>query len=205
MVIKASGLGKDFNFHRIFTNFTYSLETGNSYAITGPNGSGKSTLLMTLSGFINPSKGELNYYNQDIRIDPEQWYKFIVIVTPYLQLIEEFTLNEFLKFHFKFKSIQEDISLDQIPLKCGLEGHEDTLIKHFSSGMKQRLKLGIGFYSQCPILLFDEPTTNLDYSGMDWYKKEINAIKSNKLVVIASNQSNEHDFCQNTIDLSNLK
>lgn len=205
MIIKASGLGKDFNLNRIFTQFSYTFNSGLSYAITGPNGSGKSTLLMTLAGFITPTKGVLEYFDAENKIDPENWYKYLVLATPYLQLIEEFTLKEFLAFHFKFKPISNGVQLEEIPKKCGLEAHNSVFIKNFSSGMKQRLKLGIGFYSDTPILFLDEPTGNLDASGISWYKNEITGLLEKKLILIASNQPNEYDFCQHTIDLSTLK
>jgi len=205
MIIKASELGKDFNLNRIFNKFSYTFQSGNSYAITGPNGSGKSTLLMILAGYMNPSRGDLEYYDSEAKLHPDDWYKHLTIVAPYLQLVEEFTLEEFLSFHFSFKSLRKDVILKDIPSLCGLDPHRGTFIKNFSSGMKQRLKLATGFYSDTSLLFFDEPTSNLDASGIAWFRKEIIGILAQKLIIIASNQANEHDFCKFTINLSTLK
>jgi len=67
--------------------------------------------------------------------------------------------------------------------------------------MKQRVKLALGFYSKLPVLLLDEPTTNLDDNGKGWYQQEIRHMVSEKLVIISSNQGEEYAFCENNIHL----
>ena len=122
-----------------------------------------------------------------------------------MELPEELTLQEFLLFHYRFKGIPDNINLDDIPSKSGLEGKMNTQIKNFSSGMKQRLKLAICLYSGQKIIMLDEPVVNLDSDGVDWYHEEIRGILQEKLVIIASNTPVEHDFCQKSINLSDIK
>ncbi len=86
-----------------------------------------------------------------------------------------------------------------------LDGNEEKFIKHFSSGMKQRLKLAIGIYSASPLLLLDEPTTNLDQENKKWYSEEIKSILGNKTVIIASNQPEEYTFAVDFIKIENYK
>jgi ABC-type multidrug transport system ATPase subunit len=205
MNIEVANLGKSFNHHRIFHNLTYTFQQGQSYSLLGPNGSGKSTLLKILSGFMLASNGIITYKSRDKIIDPESWYKYQFIAAPYMELPEELTLSEFLRFHFKFKKFSPGYEFDNAISKCGLQGKDEVQIKNFSSGMKQRLKLALGMYSSQEILLMDEPATNLDQSGVEWYLREIKGILPEKLVIIASNTLIEHDFCQNCLNLNELK
>ncbi|NMM48600.1 ATP-binding cassette domain-containing protein [Flammeovirgaceae bacterium KN852] len=182
----------------------YKFEHGRSYAITGNNGSGKSTLIKSISGALLATKGDIKYFDQQGKaISDEEIYKYLIYVAPYFDLIEEFTLNEALDFHFSFKPLVKGIKMEDLPKKMLLDGAQNKFIKHFSSGMKQRLKLGLAFFSDVPVVLLDEPCTNLDETGITWYKKQMQEIHSKRLIIISSNQKFEYelaDFVLNMID-----
>jgi len=203
MQIILENLGKKFNQEKIFTNLNYELHSGHSYALVGANGSGKSTLLQIIAGFLLPSKGEVRYIAES-DIPVEEIYQYLTIATPYMDVIEEFTLLELLQFHFKFKKTLGNMSIDDIIEKCYLNDARHKYIKYFSSGMKQRLKLALAFFSEGDIVLMDEPTSNLDIKGCDWYLEQIELV-NDKLIVIASNEPREYDFCQNLIEIENYK
>jgi ABC-type multidrug transport system ATPase subunit len=206
MIIEASNIGKKFGKEWIFRKLNLRLETGQPTAITGPNGSGKSTLLQILSAQQLPSEGTLAYTSSDQRdLAVDDIYQYIDIAAPYLELIEEFTLNELIHFHFKFKQLRNGIDLQEFKKKSFLEKEGNKPIKSFSSGMKQRLKLALCFFSNSAICLLDEPTTNLDQKGMDWYKEQIEEVLEEKLIVVSSNQIFEYDFCLNKIDVTFFK
>lgn len=198
MKIIAENLGKRFNFHWIFRNHNYTLQSGNSYAIIGHNGSGKSTLIQTLIGLIPISEGKLGYEKSAHQVSADDIYKEIVIAAPYLELIEEFTLQEQINFHFKFKKLKSGVDLAFLPELLWLDKARHKEIRFFSSGMKQRLKLGLAFFSDTPILVLDEPTSNLDRTGIDWYKAQIPDQQS-RLILIGSNQEEEYEFCKEKI------
>jgi len=205
MEIKATGLGKKFNHHWIFKNLDFKFKINNAYAITGPNGSGKSTLLQIISGYITPTTGGLTHTLQGNNLDPNHIYRHLVLVAPYLKLVEEFTLMEQLNFHFQFKTIKTGWHISDIIEIMELEDSIHKQIKYFSSGMKQRLKLGLGFYSQCELLLLDEPTTNLDEPGILWYLDYVKKSLSDRLVIISSNRKQEYSCCEQEISLKNYK
>jgi len=205
MRIEVHGLGKTYNRNRIFHNFDYKFENNNNYALTGPNGSGKSTLLQNLAGLMLPTSGTINYYINDLIIPNEQIFKNLIISSPYTELIEEMTLLEFLKFHFKFKQLAKGINQHEICHIMGLADSINKQIKHFSSGMKQRLKLGIAFYSEVSLIFLDEPASNLDKAGFNWYLSEIDKVKDDKIIIIASNLEPEYDFCDALIYLPDFK
>lgn len=205
MTILLENLGKKFRKEWIFRKVSLTFELGNSYTFVGPNGSGKSTLLQVLAGVMPHTEGNITYSadNQSVSID--DIFKQIVIAAPYLELVEEFTLQESVEFHQKFKTFKDNISATQLIDLLQLSPHKDKTIKNFSSGMKQRLKLGLAFYSESPIILLDEPTSNLDAQGTAWYLDQIEKHTANRLLIICSNQPNEYTFCKNIIDVRDYK
>ena len=205
MEIEVTGLGKRYQKEWIFRGLNARFETGKSYAITGPNGSGKSTLLQLLTSFFPPTEGQIVYNNQGKVIQVEQHYQHFDIITPYLEIIEEFTLIEFLSFHFKFKNLIAGYDLNDFVKKVYLEKDINKLISNFSSGMKQRLKLGLAFFSESPIAFLDEPTSNLDENGVNWYLENVKDVLNKKLVLISSNQKYEYDFCTDLVHIPDHK
>jgi ABC-type multidrug transport system ATPase subunit len=203
MIIKVDGLGKRYNYDWIFKNLNYEFKTGNEYAVIGPNGSGKSTIAKVISAFTPPTEGKVIYQVEDKVIQAEEVYKHISFAAPYLELIEEFTLKELYDFHFKFKRTL--LSFESFVERLKLQHSINKQIKFFSSGMKQRVKLGFAFYSQSELLILDEPTSNLDHQGFSWYLKEVRELIGSRIIVICSNQENEYDFCKHYLKVDSLK
>lgn len=198
-------LAKKYQREWIFGGINQELRSGHTYAVTGPNGSGKSTFLQLLAGMLLPSKGEVLYKISNSNIKAEQIYKYLSLCAPYVELIEEFTLEESIKFHQHFKPLNPQLSQPALINRIGLEKARHKPLSYFSSGMKQRIKLGLALYANTPLLLLDEPTSNLDQNGIDWYLEEIKNISSNRLILIGSNQSYEYDFCEQQIHIQDYK
>lgn len=205
MKIEVKDLGKKFHKEWIFRHLNTSFEDHKSYAITGPNGSGKSTFIQLLTGFIPSTEGSIRYIEENSDVPVDRIFEKLDIITPYLELIEEFTLDEFLAFHFKFKALQDGCTLDDFVEKVYLQSDRDKQIQNFSSGMKQRLKLGLGFFSKSSVCFLDEPTTNLDEQGIAWYLEHVKGILNRKLVLISSNQRHEYDFCDESVHMVDYK
>lgn len=205
MTIQVENLGKRFNREWIFKNLTFTFEEGNTYAITGPNGSGKSTLLHVLWGQMPSSLGNISYRSDEKVITLEDIFQHVSIATPYMDVIEEFTLEEMLRFHFKFKKIRDSKSIDQLLDSMQLAHARTKLISNFSSGMRQRVKLALAFYSDTSILFLDEPTTNLDKKSTDWYLQNLYSLPKEMLTFIASNQEHEYPASAKKIDILDFK
>lgn len=203
MTIQLENIGKKFRNEWIFRKLSYRFESGKSYAITGANGSGKSTLLQVVSGSLPANEGKIEYNNgKPLSID--LWYKEMSFAAPYMELVEELSLGEFLEFHTKFKPLY-GLDKNQFLNKVYLEEHRDKPVKQFSSGMKQRLKLGLAFFTHNSVLFLDEPTTNLDEKGIRWYLDQVSQAKKSKLVLISSNDQKEYQFCDETLDITAFK
>lgn len=200
MKIVAQNLEKRYNRHLIFS---LSAEFSGTvpWLITGPNGCGKSTLLQILWGQILPGKGEVLYSFKGNKIEPENIFRYLSIAAPYMDLIDEFTLEEMIDFHFHFKKPAGQFTRSERLEIMELEIHKNKKIGEFSSGMKQRAKLGLAFTSDSPLLFLDEPCTNLDDKGVAWYHGQLEKIK-NRLIIIASNQDFERPKNFRSIDLT---
>lgn len=199
--ITLQNAGKRFNRDWIFRQLNYSFESSKSYAITGSNGSGKSTLLQCIAGSYSLNEGNINWglYNN------ENVYSAISICAPYLELIEEMTGEEFLQFHFQFKTIIRQYQIRDILAEVNLISAAAKQIRYYSSGMKQRLKLAQAFFSDTSILLLDEPCTNLDKEGYEVYNHLIERYTAHRIVIVCSNEEAEINFCNERINLSDYK
>lgn len=204
-MITLTNIGRRFNRDWIFRGVEHSFTVGNSYAILGPNGSGKSTLLQVLNGSLSPSEGKISYSLDGKDIPAEDIFWQLSLAAPYMELIEEFTLNEVISFHFKFKPYKPGLNAQAVIALLGMESHKNKLVKYFSSGMKQRLKLALAFCSDTPILMLDEPTSNLDTQGVDWYLSLVEQYAKGRLTIICSNQEHEYSFCGERLSISDYK
>ena len=203
MEIILQDIGKRFERSWIFRHVDYTFKTGAKYAILGSNGSGKSTLLQVISGYQSQTSGDISYISNGKKILPPQFYKYISIATPYLDLPEELTLEELLNFHAKFK--KPHLSIDQIIEKLFLEKDKHKQIKDFSSGMRQRVRLGLALLFDSEIVLLDEPTTHLDTTGINWYLQMVQEFTANKCLIISSNQVEEYSFCDESLLIEDFK
>jgi len=203
--ITTQELGKRFNREWIFRNLTFNFTSGNTYAITGPNGSGKSTLLQVLWGQVPATSGIVRYTQTNAEVSVEQIHQHISIATPYMDLIDEFTLLEQLQFHFKLKKSRGNMSIESMLDRMNLVHAKDKYISNFSSGMRQRLKLALAFFTESDIVFLDEPGTNLDSQAFAWYLKELNALPNTTLTFIASNQPAEYPENSVVLNVANYK
>ena len=205
MNITLQNIGRRFNRDWIFRGLDYTFNSGQAYAILGPNGSGKSTLLQVLNASLTPSAGTINYTFQDKSVEATEVFTHLSLAAPYLELIEEFTLTEMVDFHFKFKQYKPGIDKKELIGLLSLAKSENKLIRYFSSGMKQRLKLILAFCADTPILMLDEPTSNLDTQGVDWYLGLVEQFAIGRLTIVCSNQEHEYGFCNERLSISDYK
>ncbi|MBC7936954.1 MAG: ABC transporter ATP-binding protein [Rhizobacter sp.] len=202
MKISLQNAGKRFNRDWIFRSCSINFLPNHSYAITGPNGSGKSTLLQVVAGATLHSEGKIIYTNNGQNSISEP-YQYISIAAPYLELVEEMTATEMLQFHAAFKPLTKGVT--EILAAVQLEKSASKQIRYFSSGMKQRLKLAQAFFSDAPVLLLDEPTTNLDNEGIALYQYLISQQLGKKLILISSNVEAEYEFCEEVVKMESYK
>ena len=202
MEITLREASKRYGYTWIFKNLDIYLAEGTRTAILGANGSGKSTLLQVLSGAQSLSEGSITWQHGEKVLPVEKVYEHISIAAPYLELIEEFTLTELVKFHFSLKKPLFNLSADAIIDRSGLRDKSKYPLMYFSSGMKQRTKLLLALIADTPMVLLDEPLSNLDADAAVWYRQLVDDFGANRTMLVCSNhQKNEYDFCTREIHL----
>lgn len=203
--ITVSQLGKRYNRDWIFRKLDGHWKAGEVIGVSGANGSGKSTLLRVLSGFLRPTKGKINWHINGESIEKSVVYKRVSLAAPYVSIVEELTLPEFLKFHFSFKDRLEGWSDEKIIDRLGFDRIGQRSIIDYSSGMKQRVKLATALFSATELVLLDEPTTNLDEEGKQWFHDLLQLVKRDRLVFVASNEESDFQQCNNRLNMLDFK
>lgn len=183
MHISIHNLGKRFENKYVFRGLSREIASGERLGIVGRNGSGKSTLVQIISGYLPASEGNVKY-NGHVN---EFIWKNISWVSPALGLYESFTLKEHLNFVFSLREPIGGLDIESMIDAMELSAHADKQIRFFSSGMKQRVKLGVGFFSDSDLLLLDEPCAHLDRHAEEWYSQLFLAYAGSRTVLIASN------------------
>jgi ABC-type multidrug transport system ATPase subunit len=121
---------------------------------------------------------------------------------PYVNLIDELTVREMLDFHMRFKPVYEAVSdINTFLSRIRLLTHGDVLVGDLSSGLLQRLKVGMMIFSKTPVLLLDEPTSYLDLEGKKWYYDLVDEFIHDRLLVVASNDPEDLVQCEEMIDM----
>jgi len=206
MKISLEHISKRFQRHWIFKDVNYSFSSPGAVALLGPNGCGKSTLLRIIAGMQAPSVGKVHYLeNNDTPLEVNEAFGYISFCAPGMELVEELTLREFFDFHFSFKRPLNELTPGNIIELTGLKDAANKSIGDYSSGMKQRVKLAQAIFSDTPVLLLDEPCTNLDQHGMEQYREWMEQYAKDRLVIVASNDAREYFFCRDQIAIEGYK
>jgi ABC-type multidrug transport system ATPase subunit len=199
MKICLEAIGKRYQRYWVFRGVNYDFAVGSHTAILGQNGSGKSTLLRIIAGMQPPSTGKIIWNKAGTAIEQATLFRSVSFCAPGMELPEELTLEEVMEFHFSFKQPQQGFSIQAIIEKIGLAKTAKKPIGDYSSGMKQRVKLAQAIFSDTPLLLLDEPCTNLDEAGVAQYLEWIGQCAQGRTVVVASNDPREYSFCDHEL------
>ncbi|MEP7268026.1 MAG: ABC transporter ATP-binding protein [Saprospiraceae bacterium] len=202
MEIRIENLGKRFQHGWVFKNLSRQFNSNKVYGIAGRNGSGKSTFLRIVSGLLSPTNGSVIYYQDSKNILRENIYQYVNVAAPYTDLLEEFTLTEMIQFHTSFKPSDQLKTVSDWLTLMELEHAFKRPIFQFSSGMKQRARLALALYTPGEILFLDEPTSNLDEEAKAWFFHHLDTQRKNKIVFVASNETEDFRFCDEMIRLA---
>ncbi len=193
--------GKRFGRHWIIQDFSGTFLAGERIGIKGRNGSGKSTLLRLLCGQLTPSRGSIAFAVGGEEISAANRYQYVSWTGPYLEIIEELTIVEFLQFHFKLKPLLPGLRIADVPARLELDHVRNRKLSDCSSGMRQRVLLGSALYAATEVMLLDEPTVTLDEEAAEWFHRELNEFQQKRLVFVASNDTDDLRDCTRVLKL----
>ena len=206
MDIQLENIGKRFRRDWIFRKLNFHIPKGTKLSITGANGSGKSTLVQVISAYLRPTEGNVIFKVNDDEVSSEAVFKYLSYSAPYMTLPDDLTLIECVNFHVRFKPLLKGVNNDDLIRLCYLEKHTTKPVSNFSSGMIQRLKIALTVLSDVPLILLDEPTTNLDNEGIQWYQGLVEKYAGDRTVIVCTNRPEEEaGFCQKNLTISDYQ
>lgn len=206
VTLKSDYVSKVYARKIIFQDVTFSVSQGSSFAITGKNGSGKSTLIKILCGLLSQTKGAVSLNIEDVAVKPENYYPHIGLVSPYLNLYDEFTGEENLALIQKIRGLDSDTLARTIDLlkEFNIFDHRKKEVRFYSSGMKQRLKYCAALLHEPSVLYLDEPTANLDEMGIAIVRDVMKRQKKAGVLVFATNEYDDLKFADSVLNLDEL-
>lgn len=204
--LQLENVTKIFGRRLIFKDINFTFQSGSVFGLTGRNGAGKSTLAKIIAGVISPTSGKIIHSSIGKTIATENLFEHIGFVSPYLVLYDEFSAYENILHFAKIRGIPIDKeNIDYWFNEFELYDRRNDLLKGYSSGMKQRMKFIFALIHSPELLLFDEPTSNLDNNGKDKVYQIIKTKLANRLVIIASNEDNDIALCNEILEIEKYK
>jgi heme exporter protein A len=199
--LHGSGVKKVFNRRPIFDGIAFRVQAGETLVITGRNGSGKSTMMKIIADVLTPSAGEVVLTRNDAVVREER-HRYMGLVSPYLQLYDEFSAEENLHLSQRIRGLREDRpEADRLFGLLGILHRKGDPVRTYSSGMKQRAKYAMALIHRPPVLLLDEPMSNLDAEGIAAVRGLMEAQRTQGILIVATNDLTDVDRCEQRIDL----
>ena len=187
-------VGKAFGARRVLGSVSLTMEPGDVVAVTGRNGSGKSTLLKIVAGLLRPTQGAVRLSGAGKILDTAQRRRAVGYAAPDLALYDELTGRENLSFFARVRGggRLNGAETERRLTEVGLGGRGDDLVRAYSSGMRQRLRLAFALLAEPRLLLLDEPSLALDESGVALVENIVGRQKADGgLTLLATNDKNE--------------
>jgi ABC-2 type transport system ATP-binding protein len=198
-MIEISRVTKKFNKDKSLDSVTVTFNKGDRVAIMGPNGAGKTTLVRAILGYYHVSSGDIRVNGFDPikqRVDVVEHIGFIPQLPPPIKL----SCKELIEYVSKSSHCTVESIVDNAH-KMGLD-IENQMSKSFfklSGGMKQKLLIAIAVSKNSDILIFDEPTANLDPKGRDSFYDLLEGIKEDKILLFITHRLDEIEHLVNRV------
>lgn len=191
IVCEVTDLGHRFHYKYLFQKINMHFKSGVLNIITGPNGSGKSTFLKIVSSALEPTSGQIAWKGS-FQHKPNAVQSLISFVAPYTELPEELTLSELIEFQHGICPTGFDSGIyNYLTAALGLGEKLSMPIRLFSTGMRQKAKIILALGLNRPVLILDEPTSNLDKDSADFLWTWFEGEKAKRLILIATNDPEE--------------
>lgn len=174
---------------QLFCDLDFQLNPGELLHVEGANGCGKTSLLRILCGLTPPSAGEVRWCGRPIQKERHRFLKELAYLGHHTGVKGELTPRENLKLASRLYPVRSGADPDQILVRAGLGGCEETPARYLSAGQRQRIALARLLLQQAKLWVLDEPFTSLDAAGQAWtYSLLEEHLKQGGIVVLTSHQ-----------------
>lgn len=184
-IIRVERFTKRYGRFTAVDNISFEIQKGEVFAFLGPNGSGKTTTMKALVGLNIPTAGTILINGIDVNKRPKEAKRYISYLPQRVVFPENLTAREVVRFYGSMRKLPREVA-DQALANARFNGFSDKLVSEFSGGMVQRLGLAVVSMPDTPILLFDEPTANLDPQGVKRFRDFILEQKARGKTIVFS-------------------
>ena len=206
VMIQANGLTKRFGVVRALDKVNFDVKRGEVVGFLGPNGAGKSTTMRILTCFISPSTGSARVNGHDVFDNPLEVRRSIGYLPQRAPLYTDMTVWEYLKFAAEIRGLDESAfkkRLKKVVEVCGLAQSLGKDISTLSHGYRQRVGLGQALIHDPPILILDEPTSDLDPNEKAEVLRYIKEIGKDRTILLSThNLAEVEEACARAIIVS---
>ena len=189
VMIEARGLSKLYGSYRALDRVSFEVRKGEVVGFLGPNGAGKSTTMRILTCFLSATAGSARVHGLDVFDDPLEVRKKIGYLPQRAPLYGEMTVWDYLKFCAEMRGLEDSTfrsRMKRIVEVCGLARVLGKDIRTLSHGYRQRVGLGQALVHDPPILILDEPTSDLDPNEKAEVIRYIQEIGKNRTVLLST-------------------
>ena len=202
-MIEVKNVTKKYGKFYAVRNINFEVKEGEIVGFLGRNGAGKSTTMNMITGFIEPTEGEIIVGGYDIDINPKRVKAQIGYMPEGTPLYYDLTVEEFVSYMAELKRIPKanrKEAVQEAIAKTGLELVRKNLTKNLSRGYKQRVSMAGAIVGNPKILILDEPTVGLDPKQVIEIRELIKSFKKDHTVLVSSHILSEvSQICEKVI------
>ena len=208
-MIEVKNITKKYGNFLAVDNISFEIKDNEIVGFLGPNGAGKSTTMNMITGFIEPTSGNITINGKDISKEANKAKKMIGYMPESTPLYQELTVREFINYMADLKYVkrkEKKEKVDNILKETGLTDVQKKLIRNLSRGYKQRVSLAGALIGEPDVLILDEPTVGLDPKQIAEIRELIKKLGKNHTVILSSHILSEvSQICEKVIIINKGK
>ena len=208
-MIEVKNITKKYGNFTAVDNINFKIEEGEIIGLLGPNGAGKSTTMNMITGYIEPTEGEIIVNGYDISKKPKKAKAQIGYMPEGVPLYSDLTVKEFVTYMAELKKVDRKTrkeKVEKIIEQTGLKDVEKKLTRNLSRGYKQRVSMAGALVGEPKILILDEPTVGLDPKQITEIRALIKELgKTHKLILSSHILSEVSQICNKVIIINKGK
>ena len=188
-MIEVKNITKKYGNFIAVENISFTVKDGEIVGLLGPNGAGKSTTMNMITGYIEPTDGEIIVNGYNISKKPKKAKMQIGYMPENVPLYTDLTVREFVSYMAELKLVEKNKrkeEIEQAIKETGLEEVQNKLIRNLSRGYKQRVSMAGALVGNPEVLILDEPTVGLDPKQIIEIRNVIKELGKKHTIILSS-------------------
>lgn len=208
-MIEVKNVTKKYPNIKAVDNINFTIKDGEVVGFLGPNGAGKTTTMNMITGFIEPTEGQIIINGYDIVKKSKKAKKQIGYMPEGVPLYTELTAREFVNYMAELKDVkakERKEAVEKAIEETGLKDVQNKLIKNLSRGYKQRVSMAGALVGNPEVIILDEPTVGLDPKQITEIRSLIKELGKKHTVILSSHILSEvSQICERVIIINHGK